>query len=278
MRPILLLTGLIFILQGCVKERSWSLKDAPPAKIMVDAIITDEVKTHKVIIAWPVAELNQAPSPVTGAGVLISNEDSTWRLTENPAGSGIYCTPASFFTRLQKNYTLFISAGEKVYTAKTVMNGGASFGELQYTKNEDDDLYYVDWVANAFSTGDAAMWELLIDWSMVPGYEHLDSLDNHARMLFYTLPTLDVSEVFAPGMQSVNFPAGTRIVERRYSLTRRHAEFIREMLLETNWAGGLFTVASANVVTNLSDGACGYFGACAVTELSVVVTPLKQEK
>jgi hypothetical protein len=47
------------------------------------------------------------------------------------------------------------------------------------------------------------------------------------------------------------------------------------MLLETNWTGGLFTVAPANVGTNLSEGAFGFFGACAVTELSVIVTPLK---
>jgi hypothetical protein len=150
---------------------------------------------------------------------------------------------------------------------------GSVFGELKYARNEENKLFYVDWVANAFSTGKAAMWELLIDWSRVPGYEHLDSLNNHARMLFYTLPTLDVSEVFAPMMQSVFFPAGTIITERRYSLTPEHAEFVREMLLETNWTGGLFTVAPANVITNMSDGAFGYFGACAVTELSVTVTP-----
>jgi hypothetical protein len=144
---------------------------------------------------------------------------------------------------------------------------------LKYARDEDKNLYYVDWVANAFSTEEAAMWELLIDWSRVPGYEHLDSLENHARMLFYTLPTLDVSEVFAPQMQSVFFPAGANITERRYSLTPGHAEFIREMLLETNWTGGLFTVTPANVATNLSNGAFGFFGACAVTELSVVVTP-----
>ncbi len=266
-------TGLIFLLHGCVKETSWQLKDEVPKKIIVDAIITDEVKTQQVTLSWPVSELNQAPKPVTGAGVLISNEDSTWQLTESPPNSGKYYTPSTFFARLQKNYTLFISANGKVYSAKTTMLPGSVFGELKYTKNDENNLYHVDWVANAFSTEKSAMWELLIDWSGVPGYKKLDSVDNHARMLFYTLPTLDVSEVFAPQMQSVNFPSGTIITERRYSLTPAHAEFVREMLLETNWAGGLFTMSPANVVTNLSEGAFGYFGACAVTELSLIVAP-----
>jgi hypothetical protein len=273
MRRVLFLAGLIFLLQGCVKETAWTLKNEVPEKIIVDAIITDEVKTHKIKLSYPVSELNQAPASVTGAGVVISNEDSTWQLTEYPPNSGIYITPSSFFARLLKNYTLFISVDGKVYTAKTTMVSGSLFGELQYARNGDNNLYYVDWVANAFNAENAAMWELLLDWSMVPGYEHLDSLDNHARMLFYTLPTLDVSEVFAPQMQSIFFPVGTNITERRYSLTPAHAEFIREMLLETNWTGGLFTVAPANVGTNLSDGAFGYFGACSVTELSVIVTP-----
>jgi hypothetical protein len=273
MRRILFLTGLIFLLQGCVKETSWPLTGSAPDKIIVDAIITDEVKTQQVKLSYPVSGLNQAPAPLTGAGVLISNEDSTWQLAEYPANSGIYNTSSSFFAQLQKNYTLLISLDGKVYTAKTTMTGGSLFGELRYARNDDNNLYYVDWVANAFSIRQAAMWELLIDWSGVPGYEQLDSLNNHARMLFYTLPTLDVSEVFAPQMESVFFPAGTRITERRYSLTTAHAEFIREMLLETNWAGGLFTVAPANVGTNLSDGAFGFFGACAVTELSIIVSP-----
>ena len=273
MRRILFLTGLILLLQGCVKETSWPPGGDLPEEIIVDAIITDEVKTHQVKLSYPVGQLNQAPLPVTGAGVMISNEDSTWQLNENPPKSGIYDTPPSFFTRLQKNYTLLISLDDKVYTAKTTMTEGSVFGELKYARNDENNLYYVDWVANAFSTGNAAMWELLIDWSMVPGYGNLDSLDTHARMLFYTLPTLDVSEVFAPMVQSVYFPAGTIITERRYSLTPQHAGFIREMLLETNWTGGLFTVAPANVSTNLSDGAFGYFGACAVTELSVIVSP-----
>jgi hypothetical protein len=92
-------------------------------------------------------------------------------------------------------------------------------------------------------------------------------------MLFYTLPTLDVSEIFAPEMEKILFPGGTIITERRYSLTPGHAEFIRELMLETNWTGGLFSLANSNVMTNLSDGAIGYFGACSVTSLSLTVTP-----
>ena len=271
MRRLFIITGLMFILQGCVKEVVRNANETIPAQMIVDAIITDEVKSHQIRLSWSVSQLNQSPMPVAGANVLISNEDSIWTLTEQPAKSGVYVTPPTFFTRKGKSYTLLVSYDDQIVSAKASMVPGSYFQELRYQKNDKNNLYYVDWVANAFSTENAAMWELLIDWSMAPGYESLDSLETHARMLFYTLPTLDVSEVFAPRMESDFFPAGTNITERRYSLTPQHAEFIREMLLETNWSGGLFTVAPANVGTNLSGDACGFFGACAVTELSVIV-------
>ena len=143
MRWMLFITGLIFLLQGCVKETSWAVKDDTPRKLIVDAIITNEVKTHRVNLSYPVSQLNQVPEPVTGAGVMISNEDSTWQLTENPPMSGIYNTPPYFISRLQKNYTLLISAEGKVYTAKATMTVGSVFGELQYARNEDNNLYYV---------------------------------------------------------------------------------------------------------------------------------------
>jgi hypothetical protein len=273
MRRYFAVIVLLALIPGCVKEITWTPAGNAPLSLVVDAVITDEVKSHQVMLTFPVSQLNQAPEPFTGASVLIIDEDSTWQLTEDLSRTGCYKTQPWFSARLQKNYTLIISRDNRVYTAKTNLLPGKLFQELRYLKNEGMNMYYIDWVANAFSTSDAAMWELLIDWSMVPGYQELDSLDNHARLLFYTLPTLDVSEIFAPMMETTLFPAGTIINERRYSLTPSHAAFIREMLLETNWTGGMFPVAAANVGTNLSNGAIGYFGACSVTELSVIVAP-----
>ncbi|MEI7982506.1 MAG: hypothetical protein WCI71_12705 [Bacteroidota bacterium] len=273
MGKIFWITAILLIMLGCVKETSIAPKGPASLKVCVDAIITDEPGLQSVILTFPVTQLNALPVPVTGATVLISNEDSSWNLNEQPVGSGKYNSLSSFYARLQKNYTLLIGYGDRIYSAKAGMLPGTAFPELTYVKNDGNDLFHVDWVANAFSTENAAMWELLIDWSKVPGFAQLDSAATHARLLFYTLPTLDVSEVFAPQMEMISFPAGTKITERRYSITAEHAAFVREMLLETNWAGGLFNEAAANVTTNLSDGACGFFGVCAVTSLSVTVTP-----
>ena len=267
----ILFAGILLALSGCVKHTDWPVKETTPQRIIVDAILTDEVKVQQVRLTYSVSQLNGEPRPVTGASVIVSNGDSTWNLAGSPSGPGIFLTPAYFSAKPGKNYTLLISADNKIYSAKASMVQGEFFQELRYTKNGENNLYYIDWVANQFSIAGAAMWELKIDWSKVPGYTHLDSLASHARLLFYTLPTLDVSEVFAPQIETVYFPAGSVITERRYSLTPAHAEYIRELLLETTWTGGLFNVAAANVTTNLSNGALGFFGVCSVNELSVTV-------
>ena len=273
MRKLIYILMIWVLAISCVKETDWKLQGPVPGKLVVDAVITDEVKTQEVYLSMPAAQLNQPAIPFTGAVVLISNEDSTWTLTESKTVPGCYLTPSWFVSRLGKNYALVISKEGKIFSGKAKMLPVKPFTELRYLKDEDTGQYYIDWVANAFSSQDASMWEVLINWSGVPGYEQADSLHTHARLLFYTLPTLDVSEVFAPRMETTLFPAGAIINERRYSLTPEHAEFIREMLLETNWTGGLFSVAPANVVTNISNGALGFFGACSVYELSLTVVP-----
>jgi hypothetical protein len=264
---------LIIALSSCVKETDWKLDPAPAPVLVVDAIVTDLRGAQPVLLTWSVNDLNEPPAPVSGANVLISNQDSSWQLTENPANSGRYLTPSDFIAVPGKSYTLLISNDEKIYSAKSEMEPGRLFDPLQYQKDDEDGLYHINWVASAFSSQYPAMWEVLLDWSAVPGYEALDSTLTSARLLFYTLPTLDVGQIFAPPVEQIGFPAGTLVAENRYSLTAAHAEFIREMLMETSWQGGLFSSVPSNVTTNLSAGATGWFAACGKTSLSLTVTP-----
>ena len=273
MKKVTFIFFIIITSLGCVRKTEWPISGQSLNLIIVDGTITDERKAQTIRITLPVKDLNMPPLPVTGADVLISNEDSTWQLIENPVNSGLYLTDPAFLARLGSTYTLLIYLDNQIYSAKAHMVPGSVFQELEYVKNPDNNLYHIDWVASAFSSQNPAMWELLLDWSKVAGYENTDPASCKARMLFYTLPTLDVSEIFAPEMEDISFPAGTIINEQRYSITPEHAEFLRELLLETNWTGGVFSLANANVMTNLSTGAIGYFGVCSVTSLSITVTP-----
>jgi hypothetical protein len=271
MRKIVQNIMILLLLAGCTKQTDWTITPGDNSAIVVDGMITNERKVQTVTLSRPVDQLNGTSLPVTGAVVLISSGDSVWPLAERPANSGIYKSDSSIVGIPQKSYTLQVHSGSQVFSAQTFMVPGQYFQELSYAKNDNDDLYHIDWKTSAFSTANPAMWEVLIDWSVVPGYENADSLSTHARLLFYTLPSLDVSQVFAPEVEKVSFPKGSNITELRYSLNPGHAEFIRELLLETSWTGGFFPTANANVAGNISNGGFGYFGACAVNKLSLIV-------
>ena len=262
---------LVIILTGCIKKADFPIPDHTSQLIVVDARLTDEQKAQSVRITYPMSDLNGTPKPVRGASVLISNADSLWILKEDTIHPGYYFTDSLFVALLNTSYTLQISWQNRNYSAKASMVPGKVFNELIYKKNENDEWYHIDWVASAFTVDNPAMWEVTIDWSFVPGFENQDPASCRARLLFFTLSTLDVSQIFAPVMEQTTFPAGSIIEEKRYSLSSRHAEFLRDLLLETNWQGSMFPTANANVSTNLSEGAIGYFGVCAVTELSLVV-------
>jgi len=258
---------------SCEKQVDWSLQNEQSDLIIVDGMITNEMKSHEIKLSYPVTQLNETPKPVSGATVLISDEDSTYHLTEQPVGSGIYKTASYFIGQVGNHYTLLINYNGKIYSAKTTLIQGYVFNPLQYVQIGNNGLYHITWIANAYDAENFAMYEILLDWSGVPGYQGVDPDSCRSRLLYYTLPTIDVSQVFAPVVEKQYFPAGTIITENRYTLTREHAEFIRALLSETNWQGGLFDSEHANIPTNLSDGAIGFFSACGASKLSITVTP-----
>jgi hypothetical protein len=272
MKKILLFLIIPYFFIGCEKKTDWQLQTQNTNLIVVDGIITNEPQTHTIIINYPITQLNEKPKPLTGATVLISDEDSTFTLFERPVNSGKYRTDSNFSGQIGKNYSILINHDNKVYTAKTYMVAGYNYlPDLEFIKNARNKLSSLKWNTSQFNAQKASMWEILFNWSHVEGYTQLNPDSCKARLLFYTLPTLDVSEIFAPEIEKVNFPSGTVVNLRRYSLNPEHAEFIRSLLSETTWQGGIFSSVPANVPTNLSEGAVGFFGACEVVSNSQTV-------
>jgi hypothetical protein len=269
--PVLLWFLAATLILGCTKETDWPVSGVDPNRIVVDALLTDQPGTQQVRLTHPVDGLNTNPLPITGATMILATADSLWFLQEEPAGSGMYNTDSNFYAQINQTYTLQVIVDNRTYSAQATMAPPRLFNELITSKNDADSLYHIAWVASAFNADYPAMWEILIDWSFLPACQGMDPDECHARLLFYTLSTLDVSEIFAPAMEQVSFPRGSLITERRYSLSSDHERFVRELLLETNWQGSMFPTANANVYTNLSNGAIGFFGLCGMTELSLIV-------
>jgi hypothetical protein len=261
----LFLTFLAF--SSCEKKTEWTLDEQQTHPVVVDGIITDELKTQSIRIMFAIDTLNEIPVPVAGAEVIVSGNGNVYHFHEQSGQSGNYLSDMQFAGVAGQQYSLLVTVSKKVYSAKASMDAELStFDPAKYAYDPSDSLLQFYWVTDPYSLSSPAMYELLLDWSKVPDYLSADSTETHAKLQYYSLPTLDVSEIFAPAMKKIKFPKGTVIVERKYSLTKEYAAYLRALLLETTWQGGLFTTTSANVPTNLSSGALGYFAACSVTE------------
>ena len=78
--------------------------------------------------------------------------------------------------------------------------------------------------------------------------------ENHALIYHYTLNSVDVNRIFCPDREHVRFPPGTIVYREKESVSRAYEEFLRGMLSETDWRGGVFDVLPGNARTNLVKG------------------------
>ncbi len=266
MQKLLIYLFLLLLLVSCEKQTDWDLQSADNDFVVVDGIITNELKVQTITIMKPVSTLNMQPEPVKGATVLVSSNLLAHTFHEDTLHPGTYESDKPFIGIRNETYSLSITSGNRIYSSKAVLAAPVDFKFIEYERDSGDNQYRFSKVPFPYNPFLSAMFEIQLDWSLAPGYENQDPDSCRAKVFYYTLPTLDVSELFAPTMEKITFPPGTVITERRYSLTDEHAAFLRALLLETTWNGGYFNTASANVPTNLSAGAMGFFGACGVVE------------
>lgn len=256
----------LLVFASCEMENSWENTQPVTKSVVVDAILIDQNIRQTIQLHRAISILNETPEPISQAQVQVSSDEKVYNFTETPIGSGVYISDSAFQCTTQFEYSLIATVDEIVYTAKARMKPVQDFEKATVKFNTSKNLYYLSWIASTFSEINPAMYEISLDWSGVSGYENLPFLETHAKVYGYTLQTIDVSQVLPPAIESVQFPAGTLITERKYSLTNEHSAFLRGMLLETSWQGGLFNTSSAKVPTNISNGGLGFFAVCSVLE------------
>lgn len=252
---------IILFLQ-CEKETTWVLNESEPV-VVVDALITSELKTQKIKIYYSNTGLNQKPVAVSNASVKIEVEEETFTFTESGDSAGLYLSDSVFRAVTGIDYRLIIEYNENFDTATAEM---VAVTPLQtYTITEYDSL----WRFRYFDDSQPSMTEVYYDWSSDEDYcEEYGAC--YASETFYTLNNLDIGKSFPPDKQVIIFPPGTKIIRRKYSLSDAHQEFLRSLLLETQWRGGIFDVEQGNVLTNFRNGTLGWFGVCMVLSDTVM--------
>ncbi|MFZ5940114.1 MAG: DUF4249 family protein [Bacteroidota bacterium] len=267
---IVLACMIVLFLSSCEEKTSWDLETQERLMLVVEGSITNQKKAHEVKLSTPAWEINGEVSPVSGAIVSISDGEEVFLLSEQPAGSGLYYTEPDVQGVYGRDYTLQIVVEDYTFTAVSRMDAVTPFQTIYpYKVSSDPDLYQL-YIAESSTP---AIVKLSLDWSSVPGYETLDARDNHAIIYHYSLSSIDVNEMFAAKTGQVRFPPGTQIEAEKISVSPDYEEFLRGMLSETTWNGGVFDVKAGNPKSNLSAGATGYFNASTVITVSEVFYP-----
>lgn len=258
-----LLVFLIFV--SCEAERDWDLQSGSLPVIVVDGILTNEKKAHEIRLTHPVTEMNQTPEPVSGAVVTVFDRSKVYILHEDPVKPGLYKTIPEFRALYGKQYKLYIEFQDQEYTAKASMKPVTLLKPMNILPVGE--LFKIE----LQKSDEPAMVEVYLDWSHLSGYEDKPADETHAKIVFYSLNSIDINEMFKPGKETVLFPGGTKILRKKYSLSDDHQKFLRTMLSETEWKGGVFDVLPGNVYTNMSEGAVGFFAVSTVVSDSTVV-------
>lgn len=256
---------ILLLLLACEEETNWHLQSSNTQRIVVDATLTNEMKRHTVKLFYTTDTLNAIPEPVTDANVQILYNNITVNCSEDILKPGNYYTD-SMMAAVDVEYKLVFTKDDFIDSTKAEAIGVTPLNDIYIAETDSMYRYYY-----GGSTGPCKM-EVYYNWSHDEEYTQKYGYEN-AMEIFYTLENLDVTEMFAPEKQRVEFPAGTQIIRKKYSLSDRHQEFIRHLLLETEWRGGVFDVEPGNVPSYFYNGTLGFFSVSMVKSDTSIYFP-----
>jgi hypothetical protein len=253
---MIIISFAALLFAACEKQTSWNIQ--PSGRFIVaDCILTSEFKNQKLKLYYSSDNLNQQPEGVSGAIIEISDGKNQTAFIEIPDEPGKYVSATPFMASAGNIYRLVISADNITDTAFATMSAINPLESIEIIYS--DSLYRFVYHESSLPS----MTEVCYDWSSVPDYcNNYGSCQ--AAETFYTLDNIDVNKIFAPDKLEINFPRGTQIIRIKYSLNDEYQKFIRSLLIETEWRGGIFDTEQGNVPTNFSGKIRGWFAVCMV--------------
>lgn len=256
----------VLILFSCDEEKiNKELMTVDSDLLIVEGVLTNEKKNHKIKLSHPHQALNGTDEPVSGALVtIIEGNEKVYTASEIPVGSGNYFTE-EMTAVFGKVYILLIQNDGKEFFAVAGSVPVEPMGEFQYYK-AGDELYSLQFNDSGESPNYV---DYYISWTDTPSCQAGDLCEG--RLVYYDLKTIDVNSLFKPDKEDFLFPANSIVVRRKYSVSPGYKTFLRSVLSETEWRGGIFDVQRANVPTNLSEGATGYFAVSTVLSDTTII-------
>jgi len=262
MKGFIYIALLILAIQGCEEASDQGLEIIPESLLVVDGRLTNERIRQEVKLSLTFEDLNLEAPAVTDAFILINDGVRNFVLTHDDSRPGTYLTD-TLQALFGKFYTLFINHNGNEYFAFATAAIGTSLPPLTIEELDSGERKYLHNETIPSLTEVAITWQE-VDPQGIPMIQTKEAF-------FYTLDVLDITKTFAPDKEPLTFPRGAVVHRKKYSLSDQHQNFLRSFLSEVDWRGGGFDVAAGNVLTNLSEGAVGYFSVSMVDSDSTLV-------
>ena len=264
----LFLGFLSLLLSGCETPVDLDLQQGAP-RLAVEAIVTDQpdLSYVKLSLSAPYAK-GEEPQAVTRAEVRLTDSQGKSTALVHHAG-GEYRPAAGFKGEVGQTYTLTIKANGQTYTAASTLNAVAALDKVSflYSDGQHDELGRMEgyYLSIAFQ-----------EMPKVKNYYKLDIVRNGELYQKNAGDILILDDKFYDGsyLDDVDIPTkftqGDSLHVRLLSLNPE-AYFFYEALSHLHRQGGPFGRNPANLPTNLSNGAVGFFSASAVSSRSAVI-------
>lgn len=259
-----LLYLLTFILFSCGEDKiETRLMSVDADLLVVEAVLTNENKNHKILLTHPYQMLNGKAAPASGATIIVvEGNDKVLEVTEVAPGEYVTETMTAVYGKI---YTLYIQYKGREYYAFAGSVPVEPMNPLQY-----DEVQEGRYQLRFFESGSSPNYvDHSISWKTTPACAVGESCE--ARIVYYDLKTIDVNELFKPDKAAYTVPLGTVVIRRKYSVSPAHKNYLRSLLSETEWRGGVFDIQRENVPTNLSEGAVGYFAVASVLSDTTII-------
>ncbi len=269
-RALPLRFALLFALlaTACVREIDLEAVSGPPSgRLVVEGYLTSETKSHLVrLTRTGPAIVTGPPAPVSGASVTITDGERLFALDEQPAGSGLYFTADTVRGEIGKTYTLTITADGRTYTAADRMEPVAPFSErdqvfipAQYLFYHPERGYTLEVPTARF--GFPAAVQHTVGFKN-PQLARDRGVNGHT--VFYHFPGVEPNGLIPRTADPLRFQRGDTLLQSRASMSEAYQRFTRAMLIQAEYFGGVLGSVPADVPTNVSGGAAGFFAASAV--------------
>lgn len=254
------------LLFACEFSTDWELMPDVEERLVVEAILTDELKHQIIQLSTTYSNLNDTSiTSVNNATVQVAANSVTYDFDLVDSKSGIYKSKIPFDVARNLDYELRIDWVDATYTAVSRLSTVAPLPQARFDTLTDSDLLILGDFVPLYNPSQQAMYQIDIDWSDLQA----DGL-NRARLYRYTFSTTHISALLRTPQEITRFPKGSQVVMTKYGLNDDFADYLRAKAIETDWSGSFFYSTADNLPTNLSGDAFGFFSTCAVLRDTVI--------